>query len=204
MNPRAFDVVMFDMGGVLVELGGMSVMMEWTAGKWTEAQLWRKWLLCEAGRAFESGRIGPAAFAVAMIEEFELPVSPETYLHTFRNWILAPYPGALELLDGLAGTYTRACLSNTNELHWERMAESMGLGVRFEHVFPSHLTGRVKPDRDAFVVALERMSAIPARVLYFDDSPVNVEAARALGIAAYRVAGVVGVRRILDGLKEES
>ncbi len=194
---KSIETVLFDLGGVLVELGGMGIMMEWTGGHWTEGQLWRKWLLSGAGRAFESGTIGPEEFARRMIEEFSLPIGPETYLDVFARWVVRAVPGAHELLDQLAGRCVRACLSNTNVLHWSRMADDMGLGARFEHAFPSHLTGRVKPDADAFLGALRVLRAEPERVLFFDDSPVNIEAAQALGISARLTRSLDDVRQAL-------
>ncbi len=113
----------------------------------------------------------------------------------FKGWVSAPYPGTLELLDHLSQSYTVACLSNTNVLHWDRMQEDMGLGRFFDYAFASHEMGLVKPDVEAFLKPVEAMDAEPQRVLYFDDNQINVDAALKLGMDAYRVDGAEGVSR---------
>ena len=59
-------------------------------------------------------------------------------------------PACHELIARIPTHVTRALLSNSNALHWPRVEDEFGLGALFEHRFVSHLTGRIKPDRDAF------------------------------------------------------
>lgn len=191
------DAVMFDLGGVLVELGGVEQMFDWTRGRLTREELWRRWLLSPGGRLFESGRITPEDFAERMISEFELPVTAEEYLRAFEVWVRAPYPGVTDLLEGLSKVYRLACISNTNAMHWPRMRDHMGLGRFFERSFVSHETGLVKPDREAFLHAMAGLGCPAERILYFDDSQINVDAARDAGMAAHRVNGVEEIVAIL-------
>ena len=52
------DLVVFDLGGVLVELGGIDVWLGWTGPGISEAEMWRQWLSSTTVRDFEGGRIG--------------------------------------------------------------------------------------------------------------------------------------------------
>jgi putative hydrolase of the HAD superfamily len=167
-------------------------MLEWTAGRWSVAELWRRWLESEAVRAFESGRMEPEPFARAMVVEFELPVTPGQYLREFTYWPSHPFPGAARLLESLADSYVLGCLSNTNRLHWDRIRDEMQLLRHFRHAFASHQTGFVKPDREAFEHALRALGCRPQEVLFLDDSQANVAAAAAIGLRALRVEGVSG------------
>ena len=200
MAKTDFDVILFDLGGVLIDLVGIPRMVEWTRGRFTVEQLWEKWLLSEAGRQFESGRIPLEQFAAMMVEEFGLPITPDEFGKSFYYWITGPFPGVKELLGQLAQSHRLASLSNTNEMHWRRMREEMGLVQCFHRSFPSHETGFVKPDREAFEHVIRELGCAPARILYFDDSPLNVRAARALGISGHRTAGIGDVTRILGEL----
>ncbi|TMC59959.1 MAG: hypothetical protein E6J26_02645 [Chloroflexi bacterium] len=56
--------------------------------------------------------------------------------------------------------------------------------------FPSHLTGRLKPDLEAFAYVVECLDIRPERIVFFDDNLLNVEVARSVGMRAYRVRGV--------------
>ncbi len=78
-------------------------------------------------------------------------------------------------------------LSNSNALHWPRVMGDMGLGPAFDRHFVSHLTGRIKPDADAFEHVVDSLGCMPAQVLFLDDNSLNVEAAQSFGMHAIRV-----------------
>jgi putative hydrolase of the HAD superfamily len=197
MNARQIDVILFDLGGVLIELTGVPVMLEWTRGRFTEDQLWERWLSSPAVRAFETGQSTPEQFSGAMIAEFGLRVSNETFLAEFLYWPRRTYPGTRRLLRRLAAHYTLASLSNISEMHWNRVCNEMDLATCFNSNFPSFKTGYVKPDREAFLHALATLDCEPKRVLFLDDNRSNVQTARALGMAAFTVTGLPGVEAVL-------
>jgi len=64
----------------------------------------------------------------------------------------------------------------------------------FEVAISSHQVGLYKPDPKIYLTALDRLGASPDRVMFFDDVPANVTAASALGMRAFQVQGVEGVR----------
>ena len=198
MIPRgadSIDVILFDLGGVLVELAGVEKMLEWSRGISTTEELWRRWLNSDAVRRFETGAIGRDAFAEALIAEFGVPVGPEEFLGAFTWWPRSVLPGAFELLAAMRGRYRIASVSNTNEIHWARFSNAWSLPQAFHHNFPSHLVGKLKPDTDYFLHVLEAVGAPAHRVLFIDDNAINVDAAARLGIHTRRVAGVDGARR---------
>ena len=88
--------------------------------------------------------------------------------------------------------------SNTNSLHWPRLMHEMGLAEAFDHHFPSHLTGKIKPDKNAFETVLEKMRWRPRSVLFLDDNLPNVETAASLGIQAFHVRGLDEARAVLE------
>jgi putative hydrolase of the HAD superfamily len=198
---RDIRVVLFDMGGVLVELSGVEVMLEWLGNSLTADELWHRWLRSEPVRKFETGRIDADEFAAGVTSEFGLRVEPGQFLEAFIRWPTAPYPGALAMLARIPRSYRRAVLSNSNALHWPRVRDDMGLGAAFDSHFVSHLTGRIKPDADAFLHVLESLGCRAAQVLFLDDNLPNVDAAQALGMQAIRVRGAAEAERVLTGLR---
>ena len=98
----------------------------------------------------------------------------------------------------VADGYRRAALTNSNALHWPRVLSALQLGAAFDIQFASHLTGRIKPDAEAFEHALENMGCGPAQVLFLDDNVLNIEAARLVGIHASCVNGPLGAQRALS------
>ena len=185
MTARArIDAILFDLGGVLIELAGVERMLAWSPSLGTTEELWRRWLGSPAVRAYETGRAGREAFADGIIEEFALPVGRDAFLAEFAWWPKTLHPGARGLLASLAPRYTLASLSNTNELHWERFDREWSLPAMFHRNFPSYAVGRLKPDADYFEHVIDELDVDPARALFVDDNRINVEAARAVGLHA--------------------
>lgn len=197
MRTQPFDVILFDLGGVLIELTGVPVMIEWTKGRFTEDQLWERWLSSPAVRKFEKGQSTPQQFSGAMIDEFGLAVSADMFLNEFLYWPRRTYPGTRTLLRNLSTRYTLASLSNISAMHWERICNEMDLTTYFNNNFPSFKTGFVKPDREAYINALDKLACQPERVLFMDDNAANVDTALSLGMTAFTVAGLPGVKSAL-------
>jgi putative hydrolase of the HAD superfamily len=184
------ELILFDLGGVLVELSGVATMLGWLGQTLTVEDLWRRWLLSPAVRRFEQGHCMASEFARAVVEEFGLPISADEFLRAFTGWPRSLYPGVIPLLEFLRDSYTLACFSNNNALHWEHICTNLGLGRYFAQQFPSHLTGYMKPDRDAFVFVLGELHRAPERILFLDDNSLNVDAALRVGMRARRTSGV--------------
>ena len=62
----------------------------------------------------------------------------------------------------------------------------------------SGIEGVAKPDRQIFEIFLRRYALDPARAVFIDDSPRNVEAALALGIHAVHYTSAARLRRQLQ------
>jgi putative hydrolase of the HAD superfamily len=191
------EVVLFDLGGVLVELHGVSTMLAWLGGKVSVEEMWAMWLSSPVVRQFESGRAGPDEFAEQIIRELSLPVDKREFLSTFSNWLRGLYPGALEVVRSVPERFTRATLSNTSVLHWSRLMNDFKLEHAFDHHFASHLTGRLKPDQEAFEHVIETLDCKPSAVFFLDDNALNVDAAKKNGMRAMRVHGPVEAQRAL-------
>ena len=85
-------------------------------------------------------------------------------------------------------------MSNTNVLHWEgvlRVAPDLPRQVPRRAL--SFEVGAAKPDPAHFEAALALAGAPPAGTAFADDRVENVEAARAMGIDAFRVTDAKGL-----------
>jgi len=187
--PDPPDFVLFDLGGVLVELRGVPAMAE-LSGIDDELELWRMWLECRWVRTFEAGQCGPDAFARGVVDDWGLAVGPDEFLQIFTSWPVGPMAGAEDLVRTTAATAAVGCFSNTNVLHWDGNAERWPLMERFGLRFLSHRMGLVKPDAEAFEQVVDALPVPTDRVLYLDDNAVNVDAARSVGMRSEHVNGV--------------
>ena len=196
-NPmQQVKAILFDLGGVLVELSGEQHMLSLLGHRMTRAQMWELWLHSSAVRAHETGRISAAQFAQDLVREFGLAISAEEFLCGFAGWLKAPFPGAQALLDDTTQRFTTGILSNTSGLHWP-IVEGMDLHHRVHHIVASHKVGELKPDHAFFHAALQIVGIAPEEAVFFDDNQINVDSARDCGMQAYRVYGAVETRNKL-------
>jgi len=196
-SPDNIRLLLFDVGGVLVELKGVAVILDWLKNSITTDELWHRWLHSPAVRQFETAQIDPTEFAANVIQEFSLPVTEERFLEAFIGWPTGLYPGTLEMVSRIPAQYQRALLSNSNALHWPRVMDDMGLGPHFHHHFVSYRTGRIKPDPDAFEHVLDSLGVPANQVFFLDDNLLNINTAQRLGIHARHVRGLGETERAL-------
>lgn len=194
-NPKA---ILFDLGGVLIQLNGLPLISQWT--NWNDEEIWEQWLSSPTVRLFESGKITAENFSQEITAEFNLPITPDEYLTGFSTWMAGLYPGAKELLSDLSSNYLLGCLSNTNSLHWADLENTENILQKFDYLLPSHLTGYLKPDPESFHNAAKEMALQPKDILFLDDNIINVSGALATGMVAYKVSGTDGARNVLNNL----
>ena len=198
MMKKKHDLILFDLGGVLIDPSGVPKMLEWSGGKISRKDLWAKWLTSSDVRAFETGKISVDIFADSLIEEFHLPVTKAEFIPEFKTWAENLYPGARELLNRLSGEYTLATLSNTNALHWDWFQKESGVYDLFSYHFPSHLTGFSKPDEETFYNVLEDIPFKPENILFVDDNEENIISAINCGFQTACASGFEDVLSIFS------
>jgi putative hydrolase of the HAD superfamily len=192
------DVVLFDLGGVLIEFGGFEAMRV-LSGIDDDDEMWRRWLTCRWVREFERGRCTADAFATGFVDEWSLEITPAEFLDEFATWPAGVFAGADELVAEVRGRLPTGCLSNTNSIHWDQNSGRWPLLTSFDFHFLSHELGVLKPDRDVFDRVAAQLPAPPERVLFLDDNDLNVDGAIDAGFRAARVRGVAEARAALVG-----
>ena len=203
INPSkiGIKVVLFDLGGVLIDFIGMRRIRELMPVELPEEELWRIWLTSRAVRRHDAGKSKLEEFVPEIVSELKLRISEEDFLKEFNAYKFSAYPGVENLLKELAESFTVATLSNMNETYWVRIYSGMPVMKLFKHYFASCRIGFVKPDKEAYQYAVDVLGCKPDEILFFDDNKLNVEGAKSAGlINSYRVFKVSGVREQLEKL----
>ncbi len=190
-------VLLFDLGGVLVDYTGVRDLRRLLPAAASEADISERWGRCPHTESFCLGRSSAREFGERFVREWGIAMAPQLFLEEFGTWSRSLLPGAAELLAALRPRFRLAALSNSNELHWERNT-ALGITGLFEVAISSHQVGLAKPDPRIYLTALRRLKATPGEVMFFDDLQANVAAALELGIHAFRVEGVEGIRARLS------
>ncbi len=194
MIDTAITVVLFDMGGVLVELGSLPELL---GSGIDEERFWPRWLSSPAVRRFERGGCSPDEFAAGAVDDLNLTITPETFLFNFARFPRGLFPGAVELVTELSTEVEIGVLSNTNQLHWETQPDAEILQQLVTRPYLSYRLGEVKPDEALYRLVLDDLDRPAGEVLFLDDNQINVDGARRVGMAAEAVKGPDEARTVL-------
>ncbi|WP_231641337.1 HAD family phosphatase [Nocardia sp. NRRL S-836] len=190
----AVDALVFDWGGV------MTVSVPEFVGGWLHAEaidrdvygrIMRDWMGREAlpgnpVSRLETGELTVAEFerllAAELITTSGDPVVEQGLLRRMFGGA-TPDPAMVELVRKAraAGLHT-ALLSNS----WGEGYPADLLVELFDTVVISGRVGLRKPDERIYRHTLEQIGVPAGRAVFFDDAPVNVEAAKAVGMHALR------------------
>ena len=195
MREHDVDFVLFDLGGVLIELGDVAALQE-TTGYLGDRDRWQQILEPWMSR-FETGRCSASAFSAGVVADWGVDITAAQYLEILRDWPIGPYPGTSELLSEIHQVVGIGCLSNTNALHWEDQVARWPELEMFDHKFLSFELGLRKPDSAIFQAVADRLPYGRDRVLFLDDLAVNADAARSFGFRSEPVRGLDEVVTVL-------
>ncbi len=189
------QVLVFDLGGVLLHLNSPKQAFDL---EMDEGEFLDRWIHSSSVRDFERGLVDAESFAKNIVDEARLPYDWREFLNKFDAWPEQLYPGIVELLDGLGEDYRCVLLSNTNAMHWERTGVCDELAPRFEKLFLSYQTGRLKPDHDVYQMVQLELDCEAHCIAFFDDNPINVEAARDCGWQSFVTKGADELQKSLQ------
>jgi HAD superfamily hydrolase (TIGR01509 family) len=188
-----FDLVIFDLDGVLVDSEPISSRL--TAAALSEAGI----EISEADVCDRFLGVSTAAMLRALEAEHGCRL-PEWFQETLRARILKAFeheleavPGVPALLDALA--LKRCVASSSHPDRIRRSLELVGLLDRLApHLFSAAMVDQGKPAPDLFLLAAARMAAEPLRCLVVEDSEVGIRAAKAAGMTVFGFTGASHVR----------
>ena len=134
-------------------------------------------------REFETGRLSGPAYHRAVMDRLGADVPYEEFFPMYGD-IFTEIPATCDLLRRLHARYLLYLLSDTNEIHFGYVRETVGILRVFRECIVSYQVGAMKPDPRIYGEALRR-SGLPATACVFvDDRPANVEGAARVGMHA--------------------
>lgn len=183
--------VIFDMGGVVLPLDIPRCMDNFR--KRAGLMDIDKYLDAYHQRGFigdlEAGKIDEDEFYAECLKHCAPGTTRETVYECFSSLLEPCREEAIMLFRELQGDYDLYVLSNNNPISKQAFyAEMRARGVEPEKVFRKQFYSfqmkLLKPSRAFYEKAIEGTGVKPEEILFIDDSPVNCEAAAALGINA--------------------
>jgi len=137
---------------------------------------------------YQRGQLAHEDFVAAIAAAFGGAHTPDEIDRIHGAWILGDYPEMLELLREVKALGIQvACLSNTNQVHWQQMHETSDAFNAIEIRHASHLFGMNKPHADIYRAFEAATGFHAAEILFADDLSENIGAARSLGWNAVHI-----------------
>ncbi len=182
--------LIFDFGDVFINLNKESTLLELKKigiTSFTEEML-------QINIQYETGRINTETFISSYLNLF--PNQTSEQLTAAWNAIILDFPEyRLEFIEELSKnkTYQLILLSNTNDLHIEKVIENMGLEryLRFQKCFDAfYLSQEIhfrKPNIDIYEFVLNTHKLTPNDCLFIDDTKENTDTAKELGIYTWNI-----------------
>ena len=182
--------IIFDLGGVLLDLDFESPVREFSAiGKDGENFEYRQAIKDPVFLQFETGEISPDKFRERIRKMLGNPlVTDEVIDAAWCSMLLRVPVQKVRLLQQLSHSFRLFLFSNTNEIHISHFKKSFeechGLPVDslFEKTFYSHEIKDRKPRASSFRKVTELAGIDPDETLFVDDFEQNIAAAREFGL----------------------
>lgn len=193
----AVGALLYDLGGVLIEIN-----FDWILERWAQlggvafADLKARFSHCEAYQRYERSEIGLEEYFAALRRDLGIDLSDAQFVDGWQRVFGREHAEVVGLIRRLAGRIPQYAFSNTNPKHLEYWSRRYAEALRpLRRVFTSCEIGHRKPDPEAFLHVAREIGLPPGRILFFDDTPANVDGARAVGMPAVLVRSPEDVLR---------
>jgi len=196
------DALLFDLGGVVIDIDFDRVFARWAAHAGCESAAIKAGFRTDQHyERHERGEIDAEVYFASLRSSLGIDLSDAQFHDGWREVFVGERTGMAALLQRARERLPLYLFSNSNPAHrevWSReYARILGL---FQRVFVSSDIGKRKPDPAAFLIVAAQMGVPASRILFFDDALENVEGALASGMQAVHVRSVADVEDSLKAL----
>ncbi|MEO1590607.1 MAG: HAD family phosphatase [Cyanobacteria bacterium J06632_22] len=206
MDLTSVDAIIFDLGGVIIELdyGKTIAALSQLAG-FDVSQVYTQQRQTSLFSDFETGAIGAAEFRDGLRSHLNFS-APDADIDTAWNALILSYPKQrIELLQSLRQRLPIYLLSNNNELHLARCEELFettfgstfgSLDDQFNRAYYSHQMGDRKPNASIYQQVIDEQGLAPARTLFVEDTAHNVDGAKGVGLQTLHITNGLKIEDI--------
>ena len=180
------EAVVFDLGGVLVELDWSRAFAHWARHAGTDADLLRQRFRLDAHyERHERGEIDAGAYFESLRSSLGIAIDDAAFETGWTAIFPREVEGIRPIVAALAQRVPLYVFSNTNPSHHRAFSRQFAdLLALFRHVFTSTELGKRKPAPEAYHAVAQAIDVPPERILFFDDTLENVHGALAVGVQA--------------------
>ncbi|HEX4782206.1 MAG TPA: HAD family phosphatase [Usitatibacter sp.] len=193
------EALLFDLGGVIMGLDWDRCFDRWAAYSATPAEVLRaRYSFDEAYERHERGEIGELEYYRALSSSLGAQMTDAQWAAGWGAIFTEEITPIVQMVARVKERIPVYAFSNTNRAHQREWSRQFGPALaHFREVFVSSELGVRKPERESFLRVARRIGVDPGAILFFDDTPQNVEGARDAGLQAVLVRSPEDVARAL-------
>ena len=193
--PSGADALLFDLGRVVVDIDFNLAFAKWAEyARCDQAVIARRFLHDDAYKRHERGEIDTDRYFTALRLALGVEISNAQLLDGWNAIFVGEMPGISPLLREVAHRFPLYVFSNSNrehELYWSKRFTAV---LRhFREIYVSSTIGLRKPEAEAYHYVVKAIGTSAERIVFFDDTLENVDAARACGLQAFQVKSAAEV-----------
>ncbi|MDP2241001.1 MAG: HAD-IA family hydrolase [Burkholderiales bacterium] len=193
------DALLFDLGGVIVDIDFRRVFEAWSADSGVPAAtLESRFSMDVYYERHERGEIPVADYFESLRSSLGIRLTDKQFERGWNAVFVREVPGIARLLRGVQSRFPLYVFSNSNAAHHDYWAREYASTLSmFRKVFVSSDLGRRKPEPQAYSAVAQAMGTPLPGILFFDDFKDNVEAARKVGMQAVHVKSFADIEKAL-------
>ena len=207
MNLSSFETIIFDLGGVVINLDYYKTTRAFEAlGLKNFGEMYSQAAQTGLFDDFEKGKSSVPYFLNKLIDFLPTGTTANQVVEAWNAMILDFPKENLKLLEELKSSHRTFLLSNTNEIHIQKVHQHLQLvsphktlDPYFEKVYFSSDVKMRKPDVEIFEFVLKENNLNPATTLFIDDTEQHILGAQKVGIQTYHIRKGEGICDILKG-----
>ena len=205
MNLSTFDTIIFDLGGVVINLDYQKTTRAFEdLGLENFGEMYSQAAQTGLFDDFEKGKSSVPYFLNKLIDFLPTGTTANQVVEAWNAMILDFPKENLKLLEELKSSHRTFLLSNTNEIHIQKVHQHLQLvsphktlDPYFEKVYFSSDVKMRKPDVEIFEFVLKENNLNPATTLFIDDTEQHILGAQKVGIQTYHLGKEEGICDIL-------
>ncbi len=187
--------IIFDLGGVLLDIDYQKTITAFEdLGLQHFEAMFSQFKADALFEKLETGALNEADFYAAVKERTHLVVTNEEIDNAWNALLLNFRIESLAFLEQLSHTYKLYLLSNTNSIHlkcfkalFTKETGKPTLDGYFIKAWYSNQVGLRKPGSKIFEFVLEEENLQAAETLFIDDTLINIETAKNLGLKTHHL-----------------
>ena len=205
MEIKDFDAIIFDLGGVIINLDYSKTTTAFEKlGLTNFNEMYSQAAQTGLFDDFEKGKSSIPYFVNKLLDYLPTGTSANQVVEAWNAMILDFPIENLRLLESLKNSHRIFLLSNTNEIHIQKVhqhlqlvSEHKTLHPYFEQTYFSSDIGMRKPNSDIFEFVLNENKLDPEKTLFIDDTEQHILGAQQLGIHTYHLQKNEGICEII-------